>query len=160
MVQQIIIRESIVTTISKAKFMQPEIDKIITRALKDDVIARRHIAKIVGNDEVFKKLFSDIIGRYSTRTSGFTTRKLLGRRRGDNSLMVRIELSEADVKAETASTTRNEKTKLVEKKSDVEKTVAKTAKIDSKKTKKVAAAKNPTVKKNSDSTTKNKTTKK
>lgn len=83
---------------SKAKFVQPSVDSLISKAQKQDSVnTRREIAEVITDVRVAKKLFNEIAARYASRKTGFTTRTLLGRRRGDSTEMVTIELMPGDV---------------------------------------------------------------
>ncbi len=80
------------TTESKAKEIQPLLEKLITRSKRDDVSNRRLIAKILNPAQV-KKIFGEIAPLYKERKGGYTRVVKIGRRKtGDSGSMAIIEL--------------------------------------------------------------------
>ncbi|MCA9363570.1 50S ribosomal protein L17 [Candidatus Kaiserbacteria bacterium] len=69
------------TTLAKAKELQPNIEKLITRAKKDDISSRRLIASTLGepSDTIMNKLFKDIAPKFAERNGGYTRVVKLGR---------------------------------------------------------------------------------
>ncbi len=101
MIKQLFEHEQIKTTLSKAKSIQPDAEKLITLAKNsqkaseiDQVNARRQAASELGNSssEIVKKLFDDIAPRFTSRKGGYTRLLKLGPRQGDNAEMVVLEL--------------------------------------------------------------------
>jgi len=89
------------TTLSKAKAVQPEIEKILTKAKTDSVHARRVVLARLGNDrEVLDKMFSQFVSISGNRDSGYTKITKLPRRRGDNTQEALIEWVDTPVVAE------------------------------------------------------------
>ena len=92
MTAQLIIHERVTTTHAKARDVRPYAEKMITKARRGDLHARRLVlAKISDNDAV-TKLFDEIGPRYADRPGGYTRITKLGPRRGDGSEMAVIEL--------------------------------------------------------------------
>jgi large subunit ribosomal protein L17 len=82
----------IVTTKTKAKAVQGDIDKLITLAKKKTIAANRRLFAKLGNDkETVKKLVKLIAPTFSGRKSGYTRIVNLPRRRGDRAEMARLE---------------------------------------------------------------------
>ncbi len=80
------------TTDSKAKALKPIVDRIIATAKRNDLTAKRLVAKTIHNKMVFKKLFEEIIPQFKDRTSGFSRVIKLGVRRGDGAPISVVEL--------------------------------------------------------------------
>jgi large subunit ribosomal protein L17 len=80
------------TTLTKAKNLQPFVEKLITTARGGDLHARRLIARDIHDVEVQRKLMGEIAPRYATRPGGYTRIYKLGTRRGDATQEAFIEL--------------------------------------------------------------------
>ena len=121
----LIVREKIKTTEPKAKELRPFIEKIITRAKKNDVASRRLvISKLSNRKKEVKKVFDKIAPKYMDKNGGYTRILKTGTRLGDNAEMCMVELVDYNenllaAKSEKAgkSTRRKRATK---KKTDVE----------------------------------------
>lgn len=85
------LREKIKTTLAKAKETAVFAEKIITRAKKEDLAARRSIAGILPYS-IVKKVFQEIGPRYKTRPGGYTRVVKLGPRKSNGAKMAIIEL--------------------------------------------------------------------
>ena len=103
MVNQLFEFERIKTTRAKAQAIRGQAEKLITLAKRalaegDDarlVHARRLAhARMYNNDEMVVKLFDEIAPRFADRNGGYTRMLKLGRREGDSSEMVVLELVE------------------------------------------------------------------
>ena len=92
--------EKIVTTEVKAKEVRKLADKIITLAKRGDLHARRQAAEVVHGEDVLKKLFDSIGGRYKDRNGGYTRLTKLEYRMGDGAPLAAIELVEGGADAE------------------------------------------------------------
>lgn len=113
--------EEMVTTEAKAKALKSMFDKVITRAKKNDLHARRLIGSMVTKKDVLMKLFDTLLPRFAGRTSGYSTTTLLvGERSGDSAKMMKIAMildPVAEVKTEKKEekkTTRKKATKKSE----------------------------------------------
>ncbi len=80
------------TTDSKAKALKPIVDRIIATAKRNDLTAKRMIARTIHDKVVFKKLFDEIVPQFKDRTSGFSRIIKLGVRRGDGAAISVVEL--------------------------------------------------------------------
>lgn len=71
----------IVTTLAKAKELQPRIERLITHAKVNNVAARRTVASRLGEptSTIINKLFNDIATRFATRAGGYTRVIKMGR---------------------------------------------------------------------------------
>ncbi len=83
--------EKIMTTEAKAKELRPFIEKLITRASKGDVAARRLLVSRVGSEITAEKLMKEIAPRYENRAGGYTRITKIAPRSGDASPMAVIE---------------------------------------------------------------------
>ncbi len=91
--KQLIEHERIETTVSKAKAVKPEVEKLITLARRGDLHARRQALSALGQDKfAVYKLFEEIAPRYSERPGGYTRILKLGPRKSDATEMALIEL--------------------------------------------------------------------
>ena len=84
--------EQVTTTLTKAKAVRPVAEKMITKARRGDLHARRTVLKKIQDTEVVTKLFDDIAPRYAERPGGYTRIVKIGTRRGDGAEMAIIEL--------------------------------------------------------------------
>jgi large subunit ribosomal protein L17 len=80
------------TTLTKAKNLQPFVEKLITTARGGDLHARRLIARDVHDNDIQRKLMDEIAPRYADRPGGYTRIYRLGTRRGDATQEAYIEL--------------------------------------------------------------------
>jgi large subunit ribosomal protein L17 len=109
--------DEIVTTLSKAKAVQPHVEKLITKGKKGylsdhhalydkakagDVEAAKQVARAVHlrrqvgaflyDRDVVNRVFDEVAPRYATRKGGYTRILKAGPRRGDNTPMAIIQL--------------------------------------------------------------------
>ncbi|MEX2536126.1 MAG: 50S ribosomal protein L17 [Trueperaceae bacterium] len=80
------------TTLTKAKNLQPFVEKLITTARGGDLHARRLVARDIQDREVVSKLMEEIAPAFSDRPGGYTRIYQLGTRRGDATKEALIEL--------------------------------------------------------------------
>jgi large subunit ribosomal protein L17 len=80
------------TTLTKAKNLQPFVEKLITTARGADLHARRLIARDIQDVEIQRKLMNEIAPTYAARPGGYTRIYRLGTRRGDAVQEAFIEL--------------------------------------------------------------------
>ena len=114
------------TTEAKAKEARTFVEKLITKAKKNDLHVKRQVMNVVNDKEVFKELFGEIIPKIGERPGGYTRVIKLGNRVGDAAPMAILELVDyndiANKKAEERKEKRDErvaKTKAEEKASGV-----------------------------------------
>ena len=84
--------ERIKTTSAKAKEARHLAEKLITRARVDSVHNRRIAGRTIDDGRLLAKLFTEIGPRYAQRAGGYTRILKLGKRFGDASEMVILEL--------------------------------------------------------------------
>ncbi len=83
MVTNLILAESIVTTLPKAKEVRKDADKAVTLAKKGTLAARRLAAARLVSPDAVQKLFAEIAPRMAGRNGGYTRIVKLGTRKGD-----------------------------------------------------------------------------
>jgi large subunit ribosomal protein L17 len=101
LIKQLFTHERITTTITKAKAIRGDAERLITLARNSakgsDIVkvnARRTAAARLDDADVVKKLFDDIAPRFASRPGGYTRMFKLGPRLGDAAEMVLLELVE------------------------------------------------------------------
>lgn len=93
--KQVIVNESINTTETRAKEVRKFVDKMISYGKDGSLVARRKALAFLHNDKVaVKKVFDELAPRYATRNGGYTRILKLDERKGDDALMVILELVE------------------------------------------------------------------
>ena len=83
LVTNLILAESIQTTLPKAKEARKDADKIVTIAKKGDLAARRLAASRLLDPKAVQKLFDKIAPAMKDRKGGYTRIVKLGARKGD-----------------------------------------------------------------------------
>lgn len=97
--KDLIMNERIQTTETRAKEARKFLGKMITYGKDGSLVARRKALAFLQNDnEAVKKVFDDLAVRYATRNGGYTRILKLNERKGDDALMVILELVEGDAK--------------------------------------------------------------
>ena len=84
--------ERIVTTRAKAVETRRFAEKEITRAKEDSVHNRRMVARLIWDEAILAKLFTDIAPRFKERNGGYTRILRVGERAHDAADMVVLEL--------------------------------------------------------------------
>lgn len=93
--KQLIQNESIVTTETRAKEVRKCFDKMVTYAKKGTLISRRKALAFLHNDtSCVDKVFYELAPRFKDRNGGYTRIIKMKERKGDNALMVILELVE------------------------------------------------------------------
>jgi len=122
----------ITTTETKAKRVRPLAEKLITKAKRGDLHARRLVMATISNRDVVHHLFAEIAPQLTEREGGYTRITKVGNRKGDNAPMAVIEIV-----TESVEDSRKAKAKATTKAAPAKKAAAKPAakKADSKATK-------------------------
>ena len=92
----------ITTTEAKARRLRPLAERLITKAKRGDLHARRQVLSVIRDKSIVHELFSEIGPRYANRPGGYTRITKVGPRKGDNAPMAVIELVEAQTVAQRA----------------------------------------------------------
>ena len=91
--KQLIMNEKITTTETRAKELRKSFDKMISYGKKGTLVSRRLALAFLHNDTAcVDKVFNELAPRYAERNGGYTRILKLTERKGDNSLMVILEL--------------------------------------------------------------------
>jgi large subunit ribosomal protein L17 len=149
LVQALIKRERISTTLAKAKELRGKVEKTITLGKKGTLHARRQAFKLAPAKEAVQKVFGPLAERYANRPGGYTRIIRIGHRKGDDAPMAFIELVDREGEAKVSS---KEKTAPKKEAKDTKPKVTEKKKAEPK-AKKSAPKKNkaPADKKKSDS---------
>lgn len=94
MVTSLFRHERVKTTKAKALAVRRTAEKLITRAKEDSVHNRRLAGRLIEDQAVLAKLFTEIGPRYKSRPGGYTRILKLGPRNGDAAEVVILELVE------------------------------------------------------------------
>jgi large subunit ribosomal protein L17 len=92
LVTNVIICESIKTTIARARAARPLVERMITLGKRDSLHARRQAAAFLMTPGATKKLFSDIAPRFAARNGGYTRILRAGFRISDGAEVAILEL--------------------------------------------------------------------
>jgi large subunit ribosomal protein L17 len=133
----------ITTTEAKAKRLRPMAERLITKAKRGDLHARRQVLSVIRDKGVVHELFTEIGPRYSNRDGGYTRITKVGPRKGDNAPMAVIELVEALTVKQEAVGEAEAATKRAAKKAPAKKAAAKKSAAAEPATAKKAAAAEP-----------------
>lgn len=121
MATSLAIHEQIKTTLPKAKELSPVFEKLITKAKKADLTARRALISFMRDETAVEKMISVLATRYKDRNGGYVRVLKAGFRYGDCAPMAIIELVDRDVTAKGTGS------KIVEVEAEIEAPKAKKA---------------------------------
>ncbi len=97
----VILRDRVVTTVTKAKAVKPVVEKMITLAKRDTLHSRRQAAAFLNTPGAVRKLFDTLGPRFAQRNGGYTRVVRLGPRKGDGAELALIELLGSELKKRT-----------------------------------------------------------
>lgn len=80
----------IITTITKAKVLRPQIEKLITVGKEQTLSARKKLSEKLPEQSA-KKIYSELAKTYEKRNGGYTRITKLDNRVGDNAQKAKIE---------------------------------------------------------------------
>lgn len=101
--------ESIETTLPKAKEVVPYVEKLITKAKKGDLHARRQVISDLQTLESAHKLVDEVAPKLQGRTSGHLRIEKTRMRRGDNAQLARVSFVDDLKEAPVAKAVKAEK---------------------------------------------------
>jgi len=108
MLNSLIKYEQITTTISKAKFLKPQADKIITLGKKESLQTSKLLMSKLQDIKSTNKVKKTLSKRYEKRNGGYTRIVKAGFRYGDNAPMAVIEFVDRDVEAKRVDRKKKE----------------------------------------------------
>lgn len=101
MANSLLVHESIVTTLPKAKELRRVVEPLITLGKKPSLANRRLAFNRTHDRDVVVKLFGDLGQRFMSRNGGYIRILKCGFRQGDNALLALVELvDKADARDE------------------------------------------------------------
>ena len=89
----------ITTTEARARRLRPFAERLITKAKRGDLHARRQVLTVVTDKGVVHTLFTEIGPSFATRDGGYTRITKIGPRKGDNAPLAVIELVQEEAEA-------------------------------------------------------------
>lgn len=95
LISSMILKGRITTTLEKAKSIKPSIEKMVTKAKKDEETARRLLQSELKPFEI-DKMVTQIAPGFKNRAGGYIRIIKTGRRFSDNALMAILEWSEME----------------------------------------------------------------
>ena len=95
LMSSLVLNGRIKTTEAKAKAIKGEVDKLITKARKEALLAKRLLEQKL-HPQAIEKLLKEIAPRFSKRQGGYTRIIKLERRVGDNAQAVIMEWVEGE----------------------------------------------------------------
>ena len=91
--KEVIMNGRIETTDTRAKEVRKFVDKMITYGKDGSLVSRRKALAFLHNDNVaVKKVFDELAPKYANRNGGYTRILKMDERRGDDALIVILEL--------------------------------------------------------------------
>lgn len=93
LISAFVLSDKIKTTEAKAKAIKPQIEKLVTKAKREENSARKILEKSLTKD-AFNRLINEVAPSFASRNSGYTRLTRMGNRLGDNTTMVLLEWTE------------------------------------------------------------------
>jgi large subunit ribosomal protein L17 len=124
LISSLVLSERIQTTEAKAKAIRPDIEKLVTKAKKNEKGALKEIEKNLSK-KAFDKMVKDIAPRFVSRQGGYIRLIKLGRRFGDDAPMAMIEWTEESKAVAVLPTKKVKKETKPKEKKEVKKVAAK-----------------------------------
>lgn len=116
---QLIEHRQIVTTEAKARVLQPFVEKLVTKAKRGDMHARRIVARRIPNRDAVYTLFDVIVPEMDgTREGGYTRLIRVGNRKGDNAPLMQISFVMERVEKKAVVSTAEKTAKAAAKKDE------------------------------------------
>lgn len=131
LLRDLILHNSISTSVAKAKAVQPIVDKLITKAKTGTDANRRNVTAVLMDRRLTDILFDDAKTRFAVRASGYTRIIKLGKRKSDATQMGMLSFVDEKVVVEQIAPKTTKKVipvKVVAKKETMKKQVKKTIK--------------------------------
>ena len=116
--EALIAHGTIETTLDKAKFVKPYVEKLVTKAKKAEKAEKVEMFNLIKyfrtrlyTESVISKLLNEIAPMFKNRAGGYTRIVRTGNRDGDNAMKARIEF----VESKKSQSKESQKSKLVAK---------------------------------------------
>lgn len=93
----LVLHEQITTTLPKAKFLRPAVEKLVTLAKQGDLSSRRKLFSLLRSEIAVTKLMDVMASRYSARAGGYLRIMKAGFRYGDMAPIAVIEFVDRDI---------------------------------------------------------------
>src|SRR6201996_2491913 len=116
----VIEQERVITTVPKAKAVQPLVEKMVTLAKRDTLHTRRQAAAFLTTPAAVQKLFETIGSRFGQRAGGYTRITRLGNRRGDGAEVAMLELVGSELIKRAAEPSKRKEERLKAQREGVE----------------------------------------
>jgi large subunit ribosomal protein L17 len=108
----VIEEERVITTVPKAKAVQPLVEKMITLAKRDTLHTRRQAASFLTTPKSVQKLFDTLGTRFGQRPGGYTRITRLGARKGDGAELAMLELVGSELVKRAAERAKRKEERL------------------------------------------------
>jgi large subunit ribosomal protein L17 len=108
----VIEEERVITTVPKAKAIQPLVEKMITLAKRDTLHTRRQAASFLTTPKSVQKLFDTLGTRFGQRPGGYTRITRLGNRKGDGAELAMLELVGSELVKRAAERAKRKEERL------------------------------------------------
>jgi large subunit ribosomal protein L17 len=108
----VIEQERVITTVPKAKAIQPLVEKMITLAKRDTLHTRRQAASFLTTPKSVQKLFDTLGTRFGQRPGGYTRITRLGNRKGDGAELAMLELVGSELVKRAAEKAKRKEERL------------------------------------------------
>src|SRR6202162_5507364 len=112
LVTSVIEEERVITTVPKAKAIQPLVEKMITLAKRDTLHTRRQAASFLTTPKSVQKLFDSLGTRFGQRAGGYTRITRLGNRKGDGAELAMLELVGSELVKRAAERAKRKEERL------------------------------------------------
>jgi large subunit ribosomal protein L17 len=114
LVANLFLNDRIKTTLERAKEIRPDVDHIITWAKRGDVHSRRLAIAKLGDKNLVGEIFSKVEqGLFKDRPGGYSRIYKVGKRRGDDAVIVLMELVQEPVQFKKKDTSDDEGAKTL-----------------------------------------------
>ena len=92
LVGAVILRGRVETTVARAKETKKITDSVVNLALRGDLHSRRLVRRLLTDDKVVRRLFTEVAPKYEKGRGGYTRIVRTRARRGDGAEMALVEL--------------------------------------------------------------------
>jgi len=118
LVRALVLNGKIETTISKAKYIKPFAERLVSIAKKKNLASFRLLVSRTGSKDISKKLLNEIAPRFKDINGGYTRIQRIGVRSGDSAQTAKIEWVFKKAEEETQKA-KDKKTRKVSVKEEI-----------------------------------------